>query len=458
VNRFFAHWALLPEGWARDVRLDVDAEGTLSALVPSSPPDGTTLLAGPVVAGMPNAHSHVVQRALAGRTERAGPQGDSFWTWRAAMYDFVERLDPDAFEALAADAYAEMLEAGYTSVAEFHYLHHGPGGLPYHRPSEMSERVIRAARAAGIALTLLPALYRYSGAGGVPAGEHQRRFLHSRDSFVTLWLTLAARLAGERDVRLGVSFHSLRAVEPEDIVAVLEILEARAPQPGFPLHVHVSEQTREVDAVRAFYAATPIELLARTVALDERWTLIHATHATEAELATIARAGANVAICPTTEANLGDGIFPLAAFRALGGRIAIGSDSNVTLDVSEELRWLEYVQRLATQRRSVLATPGTASLGDALFANVASCGAAAVGRSAGALEAGRRADLVVLRPDESDAADEPPSLDRYLFKSGAWRPSDVFVGGRQVVRDGRHVARELLRQNAGRARRALATS
>jgi formimidoylglutamate deiminase len=458
VNRFFAHWALLPEGWARDVRLDVDAEGTLSALVPSSPPDGTTLLAGPVVAGMPNAHSHVVQRALAGRTERAGPQGDSFWTWRAAMYDFVERLDPDAFEALAADAYAEMLEAGYTSVAEFHYLHHGPGGLPYHRPSEMSERVIRAARAAGIALTLLPALYRYSGAGGVPAGEHQRRFLHSRDSFVTLWLTLAARLAGERDVRLGVSFHSLRAVEPEDIVAVLEILEARAPQPGFPLHVHVSEQTREVDAVRAFYAATPIELLARTVALDERWTLIHATHATEAELATIARAGANVAICPTTEANLGDGIFPLAAFRALGGRIAIGSDSNVTLDVSEELRWLEYVQRLATQRRSVLATPGTASLGDALFANVASCGAAAVGRSAGALEAGRRADLVVLRPDESDAADEPPSLDRYLFKSGAWRPSDVFVGGRQVVRDGRHVERELLRQNAGRARRALATS
>ncbi len=407
---------------------------------------------------MPNAHSHVVQRELAGRTERAGPKGDSFWTWRTAMYDFVERLDPDAFEALAADAYAEMLEAGYTSVAEFHYLHHGPGGLPYHRPSEMSERVILAARAAGIALTLLPTLYRYSDAGGVPAGEHQRRFLQSRDSFVTLWLTLAARLTGERDVRLGVAFHSLRAVEPEDIVAVLEVLEARAPLPGFPLHVHVSEQTREVDAVRACYGTTPIELLARTVTLDERWTLIHATHATEAELGALARAGANVAICPTTEANLGDGIFPVASFRELGGRIAIGSDSNVTLDVSEELRWLEYVQRLATRRRSVLATPGSASLGDALFASVAGCGAAALGRSAGALAAGLRADFVVLQPDPSDAAGEAPSLDRALFKSGAWRPWDVFVGGRQVVSGGAHVERERLRFNAGRARRVLATS
>jgi formimidoylglutamate deiminase len=455
VNRYFAQWALLPQGWVRDVRFDVAADGLLSAVVPASPREEASLLAGAVVSGMPNAHSHVAQRALAGRTERAGPQGDSFWTWRRAMYDFTERLDPDTFEALAADAYAEMLEAGYTSVAEFHYLHHGPGGLPYARPSEMSDRVVAAARSAGIALTLLPVLYRFSAPGGVPPAEHQRRFLQSRDSFVTLWLTLAARLEGAHDVRLGAAFHSLRAVEPQDIAAVCEVLDARAPHPGFPLHIHVSEQSAEVESVRARYDATPIELLARTVALDARWTLVHATHATSAELAAVIAARAVVAIAPTTEANLGDGIFPAAAFRAGGGRISIGSDSNVTLDVSEELRWLEYVQRLSERRRHTLGTPGVPSLGDGLFAAVARDGAQSLGFAAGRLEAGARADLVALAREPSEDPGSAPSLDPYLFKSGAWRPVDVVVGGRLIVRGGAHEARAELRERALRARQQV---
>lgn len=438
------------------MRIDVASDGRLAAVEPGSPQDGSTLLAGPVVPGMPNAHSHVAQRTIAGRTEAAGPAGDSFWSWREAMYDFIERLEPDAFEALAAFAYAEMLEAGYTSVAEFHYLHHAPRGVPYANPLELSERVLAAARSAGIGLTLLPTLYRFSDAGGVAPLHRQRRFVHDIAGFVLLWERLAELVAGDDDVRLGVGFHSLRAVTPEDIVRVLAAIEFAAPRANTPAHIHVSEQTREVEAVSTVHGATPIEVLARAVQLGPRWSLIHATHATEAELRVVAGAHAVVVVCPTTEANLGDGVFPLEAFRSRAGSVAIGSDSNVSLDVAEELRWLEYAQRLVERKRHVFGSRPGGSLGEELYHETLRGGAQASGRPIGALEAGLRADLVVLAPlDEAEIDERPPSLDALIFKSGAWRVYDVMTSGRFVVRGGAHVERERLRERALQAARAM---
>jgi formimidoylglutamate deiminase len=454
VTRYFAQWVLLPDGWARDVRIDIGPGGTLTAVVPDSPPGGATLLEGPVVPGMPNAHSHVAQRALAGRAEGQGPGGDSFWSWRNAMYAFVERLEPDAFEAISAFAYAEMLEAGYTNVAEFHYLHHGRHGVPYANQTEFSERVVAAARAAGIGLTLLPTLYRFSDAGGVPPLSHQRRFVHDVAGFMRLWESLATSLRGSEDVRLGLGFHSLRAVTPEDIVRVLAAVEYAAPGERPPVHVHISEQVREVEAVSEVYGAPPIEVLARAVNLSPRWSLVHATHASEAELRLVAAAQAAIVVCPTTEANLGDGIPQLAPYRARKGLVAIGSDSNVTLDVAEELRWLEYAQRLNERRRHVFVSDSGRALGEELYLETVRAGAQSSGRPLGAIAAGRRADLVVLQALEDDAA-EPPALDAYVFKSGSWRVRDVMTGGRFVVRDGAHLEREALRRRADQAARAM---
>jgi formimidoylglutamate deiminase len=297
-------------------------------------------------------------------------------------------------------------------------------------------------------LTILPTLYRFSDAGGASPLPHQRRFLHDRDAFCALTRDLATRYFAAPDVRVGTAFHSLRAVTPADVEALADALPIDA---DAPLHVHIAEQTREVEACVAAYGATPVDVLARTVELGPRWSLIHATHATDIELHRIARAGAAVVVCPTTEANLGDGVFPLAVFRAQRGRVAIGSDSNVTLDPAEELRWLEYAQRLAERRRHVFGAREGATLGDSLYLAALDAGAQSVGRPVGALAAGCRADFVVLAAEERD---EPPSLDTRVFKSGAWRVADVVVGGEFRVRDGRHVARERLRARLARAERS----
>lgn len=450
MNRYLAPWALLPGGWAPDVLLEIDEAGMLTRIEPASSRDGATLLAGPVIPGMPNAHSHVAQRALAGRAEGAGPAGDSFWSWREAMYAFVERLDPESFEALAADAYAEMLEAGYTSVAEFHYLHHDRSGAPYARPAEMAERILAAARSAGIGLTLLPVLYRFSDVGNAPPQTQQARFVHSLESFEATFAACVRAGGGVSNVRIGAALHSLRAVAPEDIAPFIAIVDAHDSQA--PLHIHVSEQEREVAACRARYGATPIEVLARHATLGARWSLVHATHATHDERARIAASGATIVVCPTTEANLGDGIFPAAEFLAIGGRIAIGSDSNVNLDIAEELRWLEYVQRLSLRRRHVLGS-GAGSLGDELYARSAASGARSLGQPVGKLQVRHRADIVVLEPLEDES---PPSLDTCIFKSGAFRVRNVYVAGRLVARDGAHVHRAVLRARAGAARLRLA--
>jgi formimidoylglutamate deiminase len=462
----------LPEGWKRDVRVDVAPDGTIAAVETDSVRADATLLAGPVIAGMPNAHSHVLQRALAGRAEGAGGAGDSFWSWRETMYAFAQAIDPDEFEAIATSAFVEMLKAGYTSVAEFHYLHRAPGGVPYARPGEMSERVLSAARSAGIAVTLLPVLYRYSGFGSQAPDASQARFVMKLEEFTALWDALAAATRGTNDVRLGVAAHSLRAVTCAEIAALLAQVDALAApgnsaSPGarlaVPVHIHISEQRREVEACVAHFGTTPVELLARELELGPRWSLVHATHATPGELARVARSQAVVVVCPTTEANLGDGIFSGAAFVAEGGRIAIGSDSHVSLDVAEELRWLEYAQRLALQRRHVLGNSGGGDdaglqfdvpalpLGERLYCDASRAGAQSLGRPVGAIAPGCRADLLVLRWPGDDA----PSLDRAIFRSGAWTVRDVFVGGRAVIRDGVHPAEERIERDATEALRAV---
>lgn len=436
MSAYFAEHALLPNGWAQNVLLTVDSCGDFASVTADSPPDGATPLPGFLVPGMPNVHSHAFQRSLAGRAERAGPRADSFWTWREAMYAEVERIEPDAFEALAAGAYAAMLEAGYTSVCEFHYVHRAPGGAAYARPSELADRIVAAARATGIGLTLLPVLYRHADFGALPLGERQARFALSLDEYAALQDALHASYAGDPQVTLGAAPHSLRAVTRDEFRELERLVHARVP--AAPLHVHVSEQQREVEACVGAFGTTPIAVLADTVALDERWCLVHATHATDAELALIANAGTVAGLCPTTEANLGDGIFPAARFAAAGGRFGIGSDSNVTIDVAEELRWLEYVQRLTLQQRNVMRDVTTPSVGRFLFDAALRGGARASGRRSGALAVGYRADAVALAlpGDARGAGDE--LLDIAIFRSGAWRVRDVLAGGRVVVRDGRH--------------------
>ena len=453
MSDYRAPWALLPDGWKRDVRIAVATDGTIAALETDCGADGAALLAGPVLAGMPNAHSHVLQRALAGRAEGAGRAGDSFWSWRETMYGLTSAVDPDEFEAIATGAYVEMLKAGYTSVAEFHYVHNAADGSAYARPGEMSERVVAAARAAGIALTLLPVLYRYADFGAVAPSAAQRRFVLSLDAFAALWDALAVSTRGASCVRLGLAAHSLRAVTCAEVSALLAHVDQRAGMHVTPMHVHISEQRREVEACVAQHGATPIELLGRELELGPRWSLVHATHATSAELRLVAGAQAVIVACPTTEANLGDGIFPAAAFAAERGRIAIGSDSHISLDVAEELRWLEYTQRLALERRHVLANAATPAeaLGEALYGAALRAGAQSLEQPVGALAPGHRADFIVL----AETPGGTPSLDRALFRSGAWHVRDAFVAGRHVLREGRHADEEAIAERAAAATRSV---
>jgi len=438
VSAFFARHALLPDGWAEDVRFEIDASGNFSAVTPNSSPQGASTLQGLALPGMPNAHSHAFQRALAGRAEFAGSAADSFWTWREAMYGLLATIDPDRFEAIATDAYATMLEAGYTTVCEFHYVHNAPGGKPYAAHSELADRLVAAARSTGIALTLLHVLYRYSDFGNASPSPQQARFVQSREAFVDEWHALRAAYRDDPQITLGLAPHSLRAVGMDDVRGLVE-LAADHRATTIPLHVHACEQLREVDACRAVHGTTPIELLARHVELDRRWCFVHATHATSHERAVIASANAVAVLCPTTEANLGDGIFPAAEFVRIGGRIAIGSDSNVSIDVADELRLLEYGQRLTLRERNVLRDEAIPSVAHYLYASATRGGAQAAGRKTGRLAEAFRADMIALEPIDADDAETALAI--HIFRSGSWRIRDAICGGRHVVRQGRHIAR-----------------
>lgn len=427
--------ALLPGGFARDVRIELDGD-TIAAVRPAAPRrGGDEPLPGIAVPGLANLHSHAFQRGMAGLGERRGPGADSFWTWREVMYGFLAALSPDDVEAIAALAYAEMLERGFTAVGEFHYLHHAPDGQPYDDPGELAGRIVAAAAAAGIALTLLPSFYARGGFAAAPS-RGQRRFVSGLDGFGRLVERArdhAGRLPG---TVVGVAPHSLRAVAAEDLARVAALA------PG-PVHIHVAEQVAEVEECLAATGRRPVELLLDAAGIDRRWCLVHATHVTASEEARLAASGAVAGLCPITEASLGDGIFPGATYLAAGGRFGVGSDSNVDIDAAGELRQLEYAQRLAARGRNRMTTRAGESTGARLLGEALAGGAQALAQPTGAIAPGHRCDLVLLDPDHPALAAGGPAtwLDGWIFSAGRDAVRTVVAGGRVVVRDGRHVAR-----------------
>ena len=436
-------------GWHADGLLGVDTGGRLVEPVAAS----AEFLGAWVLPGMPNLHSHAFQRAMAGLAERKGRADDSFWSWRETMYAFAAAIGPDELRAIATQLYVEMLKAGYTQVCEFHYLHHQPDGTPYAQPEAMSLALIEAARDAGIALTLLPVLYISGGFDGRALTARQRRFGHTVDGYLHLLETL--RRHESEDVRVGIALHSLRAV-PER--AMREVLASDAAS-TCPIHIHIAEQIGEVQDCLATRGARPVEWLFDHAEVDARWCLVHATHLTAVETARIARSGAVAGLCPTTEANLGDGLFPLADYLDAGGTLGIGSDSHISISPVEELRWLEYGQRLHTRHRNIAARHEGDSVGETLWRATLHGGARASGLPVGELRKGARADLIVL--DESSpllaARDTRSVLDSFLFAGNTPLVRDVMVAGRWLVRDFRHHDEERIAARYRDAVTALAT-
>ena len=439
AGSLFAEHALLPGGWARDVLLEWDEHGRLSAVRPASPaPAGVAVAGGPLLPGMPNLHSHAFQRAFAGLTEFRSAQADSFWSWRTQMYRFAARITPDQLEAIATWLYIEMLEAGYTSVCEFHYVHHDLDGRPYADDATLSQCLLRAARTAGIGLTLLPVLYQTAGFGEAPPTEGQRRFIRRTDNLLRL-LDRLKPLCDAQGARLGLAPHSLRAVPPQalrEALAGLHALDATA-----PVHIHIAEQTAEVDACLAWSGQRPVEWLLDHAPVDARWCLVHATHLSPQELVRAAASGAVAGICPSTEANLGDGIFDMPAWQQAGGRWGLGSDSHATVSAAEELMVLEYSQRLQTGQRNVLATAGQPDTATAMLLAAVAGGAQAAGRPVAGLAVGQQADFVMLdaRHLALDGLNGPDALSAHVFASHRTSAVQaVWVGGEQRISAGRH--------------------
>ncbi len=425
MEQYFARDALLPEGWAKDVLFTVEngdivaVERGASALSP---------LAGPVLPGMANLHSHAFQRAMAGLTEVRGAPEDDFWTWRELMYRFVERLTPDQAQVVAHFLYVELLRHGYTAVAEFHYVH---------RPDGMLQAHLDAARDSGIAITLMPSVYRWSGFGERPLEERQRPFSRDAESVLKAYEGLQSRATP--DTRFGVAPHSLRAVDPASLKTLVASLSD-----DVPIHIHAAEQMREVEQCVAALGARPVQWLLANMPLDRRWCVVHATHLDEHELKGLAQSGAVAGLCPTTEGNLGDGIFPLLAYRAAGGRYGIGGDSHVSRNPAEELRMLEYLQRVSVRRRNLAFSKISSSVGTTLWLEAAAGGAQALGRRMGALARGMRADLVVLDAEHPDVAGRGADAiaDALVFSGSADLVRDVMVGGRWLVQQKHHAAED----------------
>lgn len=439
TRSLFAADALLPGGWAKDVLLSWNEGGELTQVQSAAQaPAGTMVAKGPVIPGMPNLHSHAFQRGFAGLTEyRAGEQ-DSFWSWRTLMYRFAARLTPQHMEAIATWLYAEMLEAGYTSVCEFQYVHHQPDGRPYADDAELSLALLRAAKKVGIGFTLLPVLYQTSGFGGLPPNEGQRRFIRSTESMLGLLESLKPRCDAQ-GARLGLAPHSLRAVPPDALRDALEGL--RRIDATAPVHIHIAEQTKEVDDCIAWSGQRPVEWLLDHAPVDARWCLVHATHMSDAEYQRAAASGAVAGLCPTTEANLGDGIFDLIKWRSHGGAWGVGSDSHATVNAAEELLMLEYSQRLATRQRNVGATAAQPQVATALTLAAVQGGAQASGRAVGGLAPGQQADFVVLDANHLALQGLAASdmLSSHVFASHRSSAIEaVWAGGRERVANGRH--------------------
>ena len=415
MKKYYAREALLPQGWARDVTIAVDKGDIVEVKAGAR---GGERLAGPVLPGMANLHSHAFQRAMAGLTEMRGPGEDDFWTWRELMYRFVERVTAAQLKAIATHLYIEMLLHGYTAVAEFDYVHE-------------QEEHLDASREAGIAITLLPSLYRWSGFGERPLQPRQKRF-SSKVSDIARAVESARRHVSA-DIRVGVAPHSLRAVDPAALQELVEVTDG-------PIHIHAAEQTKEVDECKAALGKRPVEWLLSQMPVDERWCVVHATHMTDEETRALAASGAVAGLCPTTEGNLGDGIFPLAEYRASGGRYGIGGDSHVSRDPAEELRLLEYFQRVSARKRNIVTSERSPGVGTTLWREAAAGGAQAMGRRMGALAPGMRADLVVLDAADPDLAGRTGDAltNAVIFAGASGLVRDVMVGGRWVVKGKRH--------------------
>ncbi|NIK41166.1 formiminoglutamate deiminase [Xanthomonas arboricola] len=448
VQALWAARALLPDGWAGNVRITL-AQGRIATVqADRAPVVGDTRVA-LLLPGLGNLHSHAFQRGMAGLTEVGGRSGDSFWSWRELMYRFVDRLDPDSLQAITEQAYVEMLESGFTRVGEFHYLHHSPGGAAYAQAGEMSGRIAAAAANTGIGLTLLPVFYAHADFGGLTPSAAQRRLIHDIDGFARLLDDCGRSLKALPDAVLGLAPHSLRAVTPEQLAALVPLTEG-------PIHIHIAEQQREVEACLAWSGQRPVQWLLANAPVDARWCLVHATHVDASELQAIADSGAVVGLCPITEANLGDGLFPMQAFAAAGGRFGVGSDSNVLIDAAEELRLLEYGQRLQLRARNVLAQAGTSS-GRWLFDQAGEGAAQALGIAHTGIRVGASADLLELDPAHPAllARNDDALLDSWLFAARGGAVRTVWRAGRPVVRDGRHVDRARIATRFAGVLRAL---
>ncbi|MFP3543573.1 formimidoylglutamate deiminase [Rhizobium sp. SIMBA_035] len=445
MTTLHAKSALLPQGWQSDVRLTI--EGSRIAKVET----GVAAAAGDelhsvLVPAMPNLHSHAFQRAMAGLAEVRGPADDSFWSWRTVMYKFALSMTPDHVEAVAAQLYMEMLEAGFSRVGEFHYLHHDKDGRPYGDIAELAGRIASASSDTGIGLTLLPVFYAHSGFGGAAPIEGQRRFINSVESFGSLMERCTAIAGGIEGAKLGIAPHSLRAATPNELNAVLPLAG------NGPVHIHIAEQIKEVEDCIAWSGARPVEWLLSNAPVDGRWCLIHATHMTNDETRGMARSGAIAGLCPITEANLGDGTFAAPLFLEEGGRYGVGSDSNVLISLSGELRQLEYSERLHRRARNVIAAPG-GSTARALFDNALKGGNAALSAAAGFGE-GSDADIISLDCTAVPYLSGDQLLDHWIFAGGVGIDS-VWSLGRKQVEGGRHKKREAINRRFLAAMREL---
>lgn len=445
MTQLWFETALLPAGWADRVRVTI-ADGRVSAVETGIEPGADDERHAIAIPGLCNVHSHGFQRGMAGLAETRGRPHDDFWSWREIMYRFLDRMAPEDIAAITAQAAAEMLETGYTRLGEFHYLHNAPDGRPYADRAATAAAIVEAARTTGIGLTLMPVFYAHSDFGGAPPTPGQRRFLGDLDGFARLVEDSEALLSG--DDAIGVAPHSLRAVTPE------ELAHLTALRPHAPLHIHAAEQVKEVEASVAALGARPVEWLLANADVSDRWCLVHSTHLTDAETDALAKSGAVAGLCPATEANLGDGIFPAIRYLAAGGRIATGTDSNIQIDPAAELRALEYSQRLAHRARGLLATEEAPSVGARLFRAAGEGGAQALGATFGIAE-GNAADIVSLDASHPALIERTGDrlLDGWIFAANRPAVDNVWRAGRQVVRNGVHIARDSI---AARYRATLA--
>ncbi|MET0526886.1 MAG: formimidoylglutamate deiminase [Microvirga sp.] len=439
MQKLILDHALLPDGWAGNVGLDID-DGMIHAVHPDATAEGRERVAGIALPGLPNLHSHTFQRGMAGLAETRGPVGDSFWTWRQVMYRFLGQLTPDDVEAIAAFAMMEMLEGGFTALAEFHYLHHDIDGRPYADVAELAGRIASASQETGIGLTLLPVFYAQGGFGGAAPTEGQRRFINDVSGFARLVEGVRKAVSGLDDAVVGIAPHSLRAVTPESLAEVLTM------HPAGPIHIHVAEQMKEVEDCIAWSGLRPVAWLLDHASVDERWCLVHATHLDADETRAMAESGAVAGLCPITEANLGDGIFNGPGYLEAGGAFGVGSDSNIEISAPAELKQFEYSERLKHRARNVLAKTEGQSTGRSLYDGALHGGARALGRRIGSIEVGHRADFVILDPAHPDLASLSGDrwLDVYIFVAGKAAIDAVIVGGKPVVSQGRHRKRDAI--------------